>query len=471
MIQRLLAKLKLIRPRHLATILFLLAIIIIFSGILFLAISRNRNGDNLAQFVPADAQIYIHLNYLPLEQSGTPAEKFFSIFFDDIDERMSGLPPFDISVVKNHIDREIGLYLNKDDNWYFVIKILKPKEIKNIISGQKTIIFAGSRYLIAPLDTSAPAPTIIKRQQSIVKNNRWLSAYDRGLLKIFLRPEILQKNLSFPIFSSLLQNYLKNNDIKAFYISADKNFNFNIKSSIDFGKGANLITKKLPPSTTFSIAAENFLNFSRLFSVQLQKFSPKEFLDLFSTWQAYEQTFRFSFPEIEKYLDNQTQIIITKEDNKLFYTFIIKNKDKNSLETVNRILQNILAHQYPEKVKRSLPDKSIYTELVANPKRFDAKTEIIGKYELKYLEAPKLKIIFGQIDDVLILSTSLDATKQLINGEKNINLTSFCQKIANPQMFFNFQETMANNFLARYREVFSISAFKMTDYGISGCLK
>ncbi|MFA7662661.1 MAG: hypothetical protein WCX88_01970 [Patescibacteria group bacterium] len=119
---------------------------------------------------------------------------------------------------------------------------------------------------------------------------------------------------------------------------------------------------------------------------------------------------------------------------------IVPALDKNKLELFKNELKLKLAHKIPSERDLILPDKSVATELIADPSKFEFKTDKMKDYRLEYLSEPAVnfEVVMAIDDTKMILADSKEVLSNLIYSNGEIIDKMWQNESSSDKAFFNF---------------------------------
>jgi len=466
------------KDRYKATIYIISVIIILLlllAGVFYGSWHYN-NQDSIAELVPADSPIYLHLDYNNYKLNNDKTEKFFNLFFKQIDDYF--LPNSQLKFsqsLKNYLDREIALVLDKDNNWFLISRIKNSANLTEIISNKQNFSLLKGKYLIITKNPSSlKLIKKVKAKPSLSFNNLpWQKNYDKNIIKLFFRPKIISENLNNNLARAFWNDYISKKQISYFYFSANDNFNFILSSDGIFDDAQELIKQQLPINTVLAIAEKNLLSSSQEINKQLKQLDPVSYWQLVNTWQDYEENYHFNFQEIEPLLNHPVQIIVTQEANEpKKFTLIINQLEETNTKALEKIIKNITARHFPKKTKKELPDGTKVTELISDPENLYFEEIKIQDKKIKLIknDQPLWELAYIFTDDELLISNSLSDLKALIREKNALDLGQECQIISNIDIFVRPFKLLPTDKTKPYQSFLNSIIFDINKEDIKGCL-
>jgi len=353
--------------------------------------------DTLIQYVPSEADLYFHLNLNKNYLAGYQARNFLKRYqLNNFSEFVQKNFPKYTSLLKlvnkeniNKIN-ELAFFVDKN-NPVLIFRLKNSKENINI-KDQNVFSFTDGSVIFFTLDKN-----LLDNVSSKKKENFYLNIRRPILKKRFVNNNFLSLYLKPNIFQKLL------------------NRNNLSKLDINFGKIMDLNGRIYEDRIVLFTEVDNNLVSKKKIDKNLIKFIPNN-KNVFAIFN-FSGINKFLSPIISENIVNKTLnnlLLVSKKD----YVFIFKLKHSN-LDEIKKQIKINLSYVYPREVKRTLPDMTKITELVADPDYFKFKT--FKRSDFEYLKTPDGKEFFlAKKNKFVFLSNNASFLKDVFLADNSL---------------------------------------------------
>lgn len=462
---------KYYRPAiYLAAVILLLTLVCTFLYWDF----YHKKQDTIARLLPANTQLYLHLDYPSYLTSGSRQSKLLEYLFNDFGAILPADGQLRITDIKTNLDREIALVLTEQGQWLLIAKINDHKTLTEKLSGQAKMILINKKYLIVSPD----AQTIKnlsqnKNQLTLADKLPWLKNYDSNFLKIYLQSRLAMNLAPSKQTKDLIQEYIKKNGLDRLYLSLDQNLNFFLQVNQNFAPGAKLLTSTLPANTLLTIATDNAWSFLEKTAAKLQTVSGKDWSRFLALNSPDQKNIDLNLSDLVSLLNRPLQLILTKGiKDEPDYLIVLPNITTTDQQKVEKIIQTLAAKQYPQKITRTLSDGTKVNELLSDPDLYRWTETKVGDKIIKTTgdQAGDWKIAYTVAGQNLIIATNHEDLAKLIREERNINLDQKCLLTPLANFYLTLDNWLNSGFLAKYKEIFTGLTANVNDNIAFGCL-
>ncbi|MBI5621462.1 hypothetical protein HY933_01170 [Candidatus Falkowbacteria bacterium] len=433
---------KILSPSRVIVALFVLLTLLIFGvvGALYWHWNLTRR-DTLTMLVPADAELYLHLDYMPSRLQGTAVEPLLTQILTAADQYFFTDSALSLpELLTTYSDREIGLLQDSGSRWLMIMKVKRAKELLPLLNGQKNFSLLSGQYLLVSPEPTAAALITAGREQSITTLGDtvpWAHRADQTPIKLYLRADRLTRLTDDTRSQQLIQAYVDQHNLRQLSLSLTPELYFSLSADQPLDRLTALLMTRLPRDTILSVALPDLQDSaSRLITDWLQS-DPATTEQSPTLWQNYEDSYRFSWTEIAPLLRRPAQLFIGRADARTVYALALRLEPQDDTKQLDTILTNIIARHFPTRVTATLPDGTPVTELLSQPENFRLDSRSINGRTLNIVanDTPVWELGYALDDQWLIIGNSINFLTELLKPENNLNLPSLCPAVGQPSLW------------------------------------